>query len=68
VSEVRPGSFADDILNRGDIILEINRQPINGIEDFRRIQSQLQGGQDVAFLIRPRGRNSGTALVGGQLP
>ena len=30
VQDVKPGSFADDIgLARGDVILEINKQPVN---------------------------------------
>jgi len=71
VTEVRPGSFAEDIgLARGDIILEINRQSVNSEDDFRRVQSQLKSGQDLAFLVRrqgPGGR-SGTIFLGGTLP
>jgi len=69
VQEVKPGSFGEDInLQRGDIILEINRQPVNNEEDFRKIQSQLKGGQDVAMLVRQAGRNGGTIFYGGTLP
>jgi len=68
VQDVKPGSFADDIgLARGQVILEINRQPVNSEEDFRRIQSQLKSGQDVVFLVR-QGRNTGTIFLGGTLP
>src|SRR5438105_3902431 len=42
VTDVKPNSFADDIgLNRGDVILEINKQPVNSEEDFNRIISGL---------------------------
>jgi len=70
VTEVRPGSFAEDVgVGRGDVILEINRQPVNSEEDFKRIQSQLTSGKDVVFLVREgRGANSGTALLAGTLP
>ncbi|HYG99328.1 MAG TPA: Do family serine endopeptidase [Terriglobales bacterium] len=70
VQDVRPGSFADDIgMNRGDVILEINKQPINNLDDFRKAQAQLKSGQDVAFLVRQgRGQNSGTIFLGGTLP
>ncbi len=70
VTSVTPGSFADDInLGRGDIILEFNRQTVNSEEDFRRIQSQLKSGSDVAFLVRQgRGRTAGTIFLGGTLP
>jgi serine protease Do len=70
VQEVKPGSFADDVgLNRGDVILEVNKQPVNGVADFNRIQSQLKSGQDVVFLVRQgRGRNAGTVFLGGTMP
>jgi serine protease Do len=70
VTDVKPGSFADDLgFNRGDVIQEINRQPVNNEDDFRKITSQLKSGQDVAFLVRQgRGRNSGTIFLSGTLP
>ncbi len=70
VSDVKSGSFADDLgFSRGDVILEINRQPVNSEEDFRKITSQLKSGQDVAFLVRQgRGRNAGTIFLSGTLP
>src|ERR1039457_5601289 len=56
VQDVKPGSFADDInLGRGDVILEINKQPVNGEDDFAKAESSLKSGQDVVFLVRPRG-------------
>jgi serine protease Do len=69
VQEVKPGSFADDIgLNRGDIVQEINKQPVNSQDDFDRIQSGLKSGQDVVFLVRQGGRNGGTIFLSGTLP
>jgi serine protease Do len=71
VQDVKPGSFADDVgLTRGDIILEINKQPINSEEDFDHVQSSLKSGQDVVFLVRQRGagRNDGTIFLAGTLP
>ena len=70
VTEVKPGSFADDAgVTRGDVIVEINKQPVNSDEQFRKIESQLKSGQDVVFLVRQgRGRNSGTIFLGGTLP
>ncbi len=68
VTDVRSGSFADDIgLNRGDVILEMNRQKINSPQDLRRLQGSVHKGQDVVFLVRPRGRDSGTVFLGGPL-
>jgi len=69
VSDVKQRSFAEDVgLQRGDIILEINRQPVNSEEDFRRIQSKLKSGEDVVFLVRQRGRDTGTIFLGDTLP
>jgi serine protease Do len=71
VQDVKPGSFADDVgLTRGDVILEINKQPVNSEQDFDRVQSGLKSGQDVVFLVRQRGgsRNDGTIFLPGTLP
>jgi len=71
VQDVRPNSFAEDInLGRGDIILEINKQPVNSEDEFSRIESNLKSGQDVVFLVRQRGssRQDGTIFLAGTLP
>jgi serine protease Do len=70
VTSVVPGSWADENnVNQRDVILEINRQPVNSEEDFRRIQAQLKSGDDVVFLVRQgTGRNAGTIFLGGTLP
>jgi len=65
VQDVKPDSFADDVgISRGDIILEINKQPVNSEADFRRLQNQIQPGQDVVFLVQQRGANSAIFLGG----
>jgi serine protease Do len=71
VQDVKAGSFADDIgLNRGDVILEVNKQAVNSEQDFAKIESGLKSGQDVVFLVRPRGSTSqdGSAFLAGTLP
>jgi serine protease Do len=71
VEDVKPGSFADDVnLNRGDVILEINKQPVNSEQDLARIEASLKSGQDVVFLVRPRGATAqdGTVFLPGTLP
>ncbi len=71
VQDVKPGSFAEDVnLARGDIILEINKQPVNSEDDFAKIESTLKSGQDVVFLVRQRGsgRQDGTIFLAGTLP
>jgi serine protease Do len=71
VQDVKPGSFAEDVnLGRGDIILDINKQPVNSEDDFARIESSMKSGQDVVFLVRPRGasKQDGTIFDAGTLP
>jgi serine protease Do len=71
VQDVKPGSFAEDInLGRGDVILEVNKQPVNSEQDFSKVEAGLKSGQDVVFLVRPRGstRQDGTIFVAGTLP
>ncbi|HUI84767.1 MAG TPA: Do family serine endopeptidase [Candidatus Binatia bacterium] len=70
VMEVKPDGFGDTAgLSRGDVILEINKQPVNSEADFQHIESQTKSGQDVVFLVRPRGsRDNTTVFMGGTLP
>jgi serine protease Do len=68
VQDVKSGGFADNALvQRGDVILEINRQPVNDVDTFNKIEAGLKSGQDVVFLVR-RGRNGGTIFLAGTLP
>jgi serine protease Do len=71
VQDIKPGSFAEDVdLSRGDVILEINKQPVNTEEDFAKVESSLKSGQDVVFLVRKRGSTpqDGTIFLPGTLP
>ena len=71
VKDVKSGSFAEDIgLSRGDIILEINKHPVDNEEQFSRVSATLKSGQDVVFLVRQRGggRDGGTIFLAGTLP
>lgn len=72
VDSVEPGSFADDIgMATKDILLEINRQPINSVEDVKRVQNTLKPGDAVAFRILRQAGNRGqwqSTFVAGTLP
>jgi serine protease Do len=71
VTDVKPGSFAETaLLARGDVILEINRQAVNGVDSFAKIESGLKSGQDVVFVVRQpgQGRESTNSFLGGTLP
>jgi len=52
VTQVQENSFAEDVgLQDRDIIVSINRQPVNSVEDVRRIQGTLKPGDPVAFRV-----------------
>src|SRR6266496_606044 len=71
IQDVKQGSFAEDVgLNRGDVILEVNKRAVNSPEDFTKMESSLRSGQDVVFLVRPRGSRpqDGAIFLAGTLP
>jgi S1-C subfamily serine protease len=71
VDDVKPGSFADEDLNlqRGDVILEMNKKPVANSDDFRRMVGELKSGEDVALLIHPSRSAPGTTVfAAGTLP
>jgi serine protease Do len=69
VVDVKPGSLAEDIgLVRGAVILDLNRKPVTGEQDFRDRVNALKSGDDVVMLVRYPGRGSGTVLLSGQMP
>jgi S1-C subfamily serine protease len=52
ITGVLGGSFAEDIgLVRGDVIMAINKQPVNSVDDLQRIQAKLKPGDAVAFRV-----------------
>ena len=56
VTDVEPASFASDDLGfgRGDVISEINHQPINSLEDYTKVVSKLKAGDSVVFKVLRR--------------
>jgi serine protease Do len=59
IERVQPGSSADDAgLRSGDIIVEVNRHPVQSAAD---VQQQLGGvpkGKDALVLVWSRGGNT----------
>jgi len=52
IASTDPGSFADDIgLQKGDIIVELNREKVSSKEELARIQNTLKPGEPVAFQV-----------------
>ncbi len=58
VSEVEPGSSADDAgLRRGDVILEVNRKPVDGLRSYRKALGEVGAGKAILLLVQ-RGGNT----------
>jgi serine protease Do len=58
VSGVEPGSSAEDAgLRRGDVILEVNREPVKDMGSYRKALKNAGKGKSVLFLVR-RGENT----------
>ncbi|MDF0650507.1 MAG: serine protease [Nitrospira sp. LK265] len=58
VTGVAPDSGAEKAgLMPGDVIREINRQPIKSVEDFEKVSSNVQKGDSVLILVNRRGNS-----------
>ena len=56
VTAVEPDSGAEKAgVMRGDVIREINRQPVKSVKDFEKVSSGLKKGENVLMLIDRRG-------------
>jgi serine protease Do len=57
VSRIDPmGPAFDAEIERGNIVLEINRQPVHSIDDFRRLTANARSGEVLAlYLFMPEG-------------
>jgi serine protease Do len=64
VSEVEPASFADDLgFSPGDVIAEVNGQPIYSLDDYGRAIGKLKVGDNVVFKVRRHSYNDRTVTV-----
>jgi serine protease Do len=63
VTEVEPGSAAEAAnIQRGDVILQVNRRPIDNVDDFNRVLSRLKD-QDAQLLINRGGHTTYVILT-----
>ena len=68
VTNVRPGSFADEIgLAKGAVITAINKIPVTDEASYRSVVTKLKSKDDVVFVINYPQR-PGNTYVGGTLP
>jgi len=59
VEQVQPGSPADDAgLQRGDVIVEVNRHPVQSAADVEKALSAVPKGQDALVLVWSSGGNT----------
>jgi serine protease Do len=71
IRSIRPGSFADGLqaLAPGQVILQLNKQPVQNVQQFQELASKLKSGDDVVFLVvDPRQPQLGNTYIGGTLP
>ncbi len=59
VANVEPGSSAENAgLQRGDVVLEVNRKPVNSAQDVQQALSAIPKGQDALVLVWSNGGNT----------
>jgi serine protease Do len=70
VTTVQVSGFADDLgVERGDVILSINRHTVASVDEYNKLQGQLKSGEDVVLLVaRRNGRSFTTLFLAGPLP
>jgi serine protease Do len=56
IERVQPGSAADNAgLQRGDVIVEVNRKPVENVADVQKALSSVPKGQDALVLVWSNG-------------
>jgi serine protease Do len=70
VTHVQVSGFADDLgVERGDVILSINRHSVASVDDYNKLQGQLKSGGDVVLLVaRRNGQTFTTLFLAERLP
>ncbi len=59
IEQVQPGSSADNAgLSRGDVILEVNRQPVQSAADVQKALGNVPQGKDALVLVWSNGGNT----------
>ena len=66
IAQVRAGSVAEDKrLQRGDLIREVNGEPVSSVQEFLGIVREFEPGQAIRFRIQ---RGNAQFLIGLRIP
>ncbi len=70
VQDVEPGTLADDLgVTRGDLLYEIDQQPVRSVAKFNEIQRRLKPGDTVLLFLKRRTQDGWVGFYrGGTLP
>ncbi len=72
VTQIDPASFGEDVgFGRGDVIQEVDHQPVQNLRDWRRVTGRLKPGDNVIFKVRRSGPGSAgplTLFLAGAVP
>jgi len=67
VQQVQPGSPADNAgLQQGDVIVEVDRKPVQSAADVQKALSSVPKGQDALVLVWSNGGSSFRVLHAAQ--
>ena len=66
VVDVRPGSPADEAsIQRGDVVLEVNRHEVKSVEDMKEKMARAAAGKEGVLLLIQRGKTTIYAVLKG---
>jgi serine protease Do len=65
VQRLAKGAAASSGVQKGDVILSINNEPIRSVEHFQELVDDLPGGKSVALLVQ---RNGGPTFLAMRVP
>jgi len=70
VTQIEPASFGEEVgFVRGDVIQEVNHQPVQNLRDWRRVTGRLKAGDNVLFKVRRGGGGPALSLfLAGTVP
>ena len=64
MTDVEPASFGDDLqFSRGEVIAEVNRQPVNSVAEYKAAIAKLKPAQNVVFKVLVRQDNNRVLTV-----